>query len=873
MHRFASLLTPMLVAPFLATPAALASPEDSPVVAALARVGVQPADLGRCWSPGALATPAALAADPWATPERVDALGSSLGASDIGGTLEVAWAELGVEAAPATTEAATSPLADHLSSRRDHAAARRLDPVVAQVLAESLDLARQAEAARATAPLLADAPPGLLASLAGISIQAATLADSALNRLASPQLEWPDQPTALQTAAGRIWVGSRGADVFEAPFVFVLDPGGDDLYLGDQASPPLSMLVDLAGDDTYRDLPIARAGVALVVDRAGDDSYHGEALAQGAAHAGCGVLLDLEGDDRYDAGPWSQGAARDGVGLLIDVAGDDRRAVRGPGQGVAEGRAFGALLDRSGDDTYYAAGSEAAGTLAQGAGVGRRPGEAGGIGLLVDEAGDDVYQASANAQGYARWHGLGAVLDRAGHDRWIADHRAQGCGLDEAIGILDDRAGDDHYTLGDRGQGHGHDRAVGLLFDRAGRDRYLGGDSAQGVATAGAVAVAVDLEGEDHWYHPPRTGGAPAGERRGEESIALRLDAGGTDVYGGGRTELGGSCTPRGRHALDLDLPTPPLRTLGDSQATPALRETTGDEIDGLLRQAAGPSSRETEAAVTRLAAVGPSLYATLRSFLDTGRPGTVMAVERVLLAMADTDTDWAEALRADLEANLNEGLAAPEAGHLLAWWSTIGEQPRSSTLPLRYLAAPDPRSRRAAAAMLEPLCASDDEAAALVGAMRDDEDALVRAAAARSLAGCGAHADVSALSTALEDAPLAVRDAAGHSLVELARRGLRDEVLTGVRETARGGNLNALEVVAHIPDPGNLTALKVLLAHTDPAVRGRAALAVGAIGSTSAIKALLGREAVEGDPYVSWCLDRALRTPGNPPAIALDPR
>jgi len=865
MRRFSPLWTLLVPGFVLSVPdPAAADPEASPEPQALARVGVTVDDMGRSWSPGALPTPAAIAADPWSAGRRVHDLTDGLRPDDLPGTVERAWAELGIEPAPVEANPPRSPLEGRVQGRPARLAARKMDPTVAATVAAFLDLAAHAAAFRQAARPDEALSDDQLAELAGISRQTATYVEAALSDLAGPGIVWPEQAMVLPTAHGRIWIGSRGTDVFDAPFVAVLDPGGDDLYLGEAAAPPLSVVVDLAGADGYRDLPVAARGVAIVVDRMGDDDYRDGSFGQGAASEGCGMLLDLQGDDRYRAGAWSQGAALSGVGLLLDAAGHDVRDVVAPGQGVGQGRGFGALVDRSGDDTYRAAEGLTADLPAQGAGVGQGPGSPGGIGLLADLAGDDTYQASQHAQGFGRWHGLGAVLDRGGHDRWLADGRAQGCALGEAVGVLLDVEGDDRYATGDHGQGFAHDRAVGLLFDSAGDDEYTGGLDAQGVATAGSVAVISDRAGDDRWYRASAPTGA--GTERGEESIALRLDVTGRDTWSEDSSG-DGHARVHARHALELDLPTPPPRSLG--QAAGADPDLVDADPGSLLALAGSTPGEQADAAVARLADHGPGLYTTLQATLDASDPATVRATSRVLHAMAARDPAWAGELQSLLAADLASGIDPPEAAHVLVWWATVGPTPTDPTLPLAYLERPDPPTRRAAAALLQPMCTGDEIADRLHTTLLQDDDVLVRAAAARALAGCGARADLATLAALLADAPLPVTDAISATLVQLALSGHRTGVLEAVRPSIRDGHLPALAVAARIPDPSNLTALKALLAHDAPATRGHAALALGAIGSTTAIKALMGREAIEADPFVRWCLDRALRTPGNPPAIA----
>jgi hypothetical protein len=324
-----------------------------------------------------------------------------------------------------------------------------------------------------------------------------------------------DLPTyRAETPWGEIRVWGSADDVHAedlGPGLLTIELGGDDLVLGDaaanrSAAHPVSVHVDLAGDDVYaypeaaarpRDrldgrLPAdadgrddsaagdalscsrrgrqgsARLGVALAFDLGGDDVYRALRGSQGYAQHGVGVLFDADGDDVYEAESAAQGAAQFGIALALDLGrGTDRRRAFVHAQGFGFSGGLGALYDAAGDDVYDCdvgepslgglplrpapqrpAASNA--SLCQGAALGFRDESparamAGGVGLLRDRGGDDVYRASVFAQGSAVWRGLGRLSDHAGRDRYDALQYAQGAAAHFAIGVLADGAGDDQY--------------------------------------------------------------------------------------------------------------------------------------------------------------------------------------------------------------------------------------------------------------------------------------------------------------------------------------------------------------------------------------------------------------------------------------------
>lgn len=209
----------------------------------------------------------------------------------------------------------------------------------------------------------------------------------------------------------------KGIDeaALQRPFyVATLDLGGDDVYthqtastlpLPDGADPgavPLlaNALVDVGGDDLYdpgladgEDGSIANAtagGQAVLLDAAGDDTYRGgnHSIAT-ASTLGQSALLDLDGHDTYEAGHGSVGvASRLGASVLVDdcaapvtdecSGGDDVTYTGSQSQGVGILAGVGALVNRGGNDTYDL-----------GSAPGQGHGDVLGVGAFADVGGDD----------------------------------------------------------------------------------------------------------------------------------------------------------------------------------------------------------------------------------------------------------------------------------------------------------------------------------------------------------------------------------------------------------------------------------------------------------------------------------------------------
>ena len=355
------------------------------------------------------------------------------------------------------------------------------------------------------------------------------------------------RPRTKKTAWGTMCIGGSGDDTYEGRYALIIETGGNDTYRADlYADPkqPFCWVIDLAGNDYYENRGVgglfsAVMGLCRMYDAQGDDTYRAGDMSF-CASFGCGVYEDESGFDIYDCGLHAIGAGSYGLCLQIDADGDDRYSVTQYGEGFAGPLAAGILIDRNGDDLYYAGGKYLHAPLApfdyrslsQGFGFGMRPDIAGGIGIIHDDHGNDVYQGGVYAQAVAYWYALGIVIDNEGNDYYDAVYYPQGSGIHLAAGFLFDGAGEDHYySKHGPGQGAGHDYGVGFMIDRGGND-YYGIEGGNGLGLTNSVGVFMDVWGDDEYARDRSSNYGYANSSRGCGGIGIFLDTGGKDLYG-----------------------------------------------------------------------------------------------------------------------------------------------------------------------------------------------------------------------------------------------------------------------------------------------------------------------------------------------------
>jgi hypothetical protein len=381
-----------------------------------------------------------------------------------------------------------------------------------------------------------------------------------------------------------------------AGYLLALDAGGNDTWIDHFAVNtsiflPVSVLLDLAGDDVYRShtdweidsgtvtVTDARSfgaglfGIALLDDASGDDRYHASGLSQGMGVFGAGLLLDHGGSDTYESYYSGQGAADFGYGLLLDLGADaDRYETLQMGQGYGGPMGMGWLVDEAGDDAYEAisdpiiwdwAGEGSNWSGSQGFGYGVREGfftegapiYSGGLGALFDLEGDDDFTCAVMCQGFGYAFGTGLFFDAAGNDDHLVTHKyALGSATHWAAAVYLDLDGHDTYRNDDDDEciGEGYDASTAWHLDLgAGDDTYVldwHGEFVLGVARHPALGVLLNEAGDDVYAVPGDVYSIgrvtmDAGDRSsylaGVPALAMFLDLGGKDLYEGVREEVG----------------------------------------------------------------------------------------------------------------------------------------------------------------------------------------------------------------------------------------------------------------------------------------------------------------------------------------------
>lgn len=326
----------------------------------------------------------------------------------------------------------------------------------------------------------------------------------------------------------------------------VIDYGGDDIYTEGTVSAdrPVLVIIDLGGDDIYRGRNAgiqggAVLGVSMLVDLAGNDTYEAADVAQGACLGGVGILIDFSGDDSYRGLRRNQGSAIGGIAIHIDRSGDDSYHSALFAQGFGGPLGFGVLDDVSGQDHYYAGGkwpdpygdTPGYAGVSQGVGSGPRGIANGGIGVLLDGGGDDIYECDYFSHGGGYWFAAGFARDFGGNDQRLGATRQayDGSEREEAVFLRWGIAWQAHYGLG-------------FVFDDAGDDRYGGNIVGLGFSWDIGTAGLFDFEGNDHYL-------LTYGGQGHEAGFGILCDLGGNDVYGG--TDYGGAGLGVTYHPVD----------------------------------------------------------------------------------------------------------------------------------------------------------------------------------------------------------------------------------------------------------------------------------------------------------------------------------
>ena len=380
-------------------------------------------------------------------------------------------------------------------------------------------------------------------------------------------------PVEIPTAIGALVIHGSGDDTYLPGSLadgacLLLDLGGNDTYKvaagGTTAKTRASVAIDLGGKDDYGYVEVPATGdgvghrlpsdsmgrssydytlstiprqgggsfgIGLLFDLGNDDdTYRSLADSQGSGVLGVGVLYDQGGNDSYDAEALSQGAAGWGIGLLLDGGGTDNYVTYYQGQGFGFTKGVGALVDVSGNDTYYAdPGDPSLGgdplypsaqlpgpptsaltgntSLTQGAGYGLRPDNpsgvefAGGLGILRDLAGNDSYTCSVFGQATAFAMGTGMLLEGGGDDVYEGLWYVQGSAAHTGLTYFEDAEGNDKYNpkfpIQATSIGVGHDCSASVHYDEGGDDAYKGPGLSMGSGNDNGVGIMVVNGGTD----------------------------------------------------------------------------------------------------------------------------------------------------------------------------------------------------------------------------------------------------------------------------------------------------------------------------------------------------------------------------------------
>jgi hypothetical protein len=415
-------------------------------------------------------------------------------------------------------------------------------------------------------------------SLVYASYKTIAASDIAARKLRLLRERGADIDFKFDTPLGRVLLtGARTDTINGADYLLICDFGGDDHYrAGGGGSPmqPISVLIDLAGDDSYgvdyssRQFGAGICGVGVCLDVDGNDSFRADRLANGLGIFGTGLLADFAGDDSYHQLVSGQGCGYFGVGMLIDREGGDDYYIAGDGQGAGGvGGGVGILVDYRGADKYtaepfadafdrgdYHSEHKINANNAQGWGGGRRGDGsdghswAGGMGVLIDYFGDDHYYSGNWSLGTGYWFGIGIVYDVNGNDLYESCYFTQASGAHYCIGAMFDETGDDRHELYETAGAalsFGWDFSVNLLVDWEGNDSYQAKIISIALSDIRSNAFLFDFAGDDLYQlnagamgmgeadfrESYRTKRAMSPYPSYAESYGVLIDVGGADRY------------------------------------------------------------------------------------------------------------------------------------------------------------------------------------------------------------------------------------------------------------------------------------------------------------------------------------------------------
>lgn len=279
---------------------------------------------------------------------------------------------------------------------------------------------------------------------------------------------------SIISCMGELLISGAKNDTIRGDQFFVVELGGDDIYLGNTASSlsrdqPIGIVVDLEGNDKYlcddNFLVAGILGIAVLLDLDGDDKYNCQSNSQAfGGTLGVGIFYDNKGNDHYNTTSIAE-TENYSSQSFVQGAAKGRWAEATDGQSLAGG--IGIFIDNSGIDKY------AAESFSQGASYYF------GLGLFNDDEGDDEYNAISHSQGYAAHYSLAGFFEQKGDDAYNTrsdkDKITQIIGgvRDFSVGLFMEYDGDDTYHFGNRSAGIADINGIGMLADLTGDDKYI----------------------------------------------------------------------------------------------------------------------------------------------------------------------------------------------------------------------------------------------------------------------------------------------------------------------------------------------------------------------------------------------------------------
>lgn len=339
------------------------------------------------------------------------------------------------------------------------------------------------------------------------------------------ELQIPEDFTScrITSCMGELLISGTKNDTINGGQFFVVELGGDDVYLGNTASiisgdQPFGIVVDLKGNDKYLSgdnyLVAGILGMAVLIDLEGDDFYQTNKPGLAFSLYGFSLLYDYSGNDKYLGRNYCQAASYIGTSLLIDISGDDKYFAESNSQAFGGTLGVGIFCDNLGNDHYNTlliTGTEnfLYQNFIQGAAKGRwaaaTDGQSlvGGIGVFIDNSGKDHYAAGSFSQGASYYFGLGVFFDKNGDDEYNAISHSQGYAAHYSLAGFFEQTGDDTYnTQSPKDRitqiiGGGRDFSAGLFVEYDGDDTYHFGNRSAGIGDINGIGLLADFKGND----------------------------------------------------------------------------------------------------------------------------------------------------------------------------------------------------------------------------------------------------------------------------------------------------------------------------------------------------------------------------------------